>query len=142
MLLGKPSRNQRPVWPTQRLASFFSYTAGIRVRQPPSGAPVMPVNPPTRTQNLSAVGSTDHASYHRRPKLSLSSKKTRGTVCVSISLGHAGPRGYLIWDDMWGSCRRLDGVRADLRKTKRFPLARVFFFLKKKILWGELVVWW
>ena len=128
MLLGKPSRNQRPVWPTQRLASFFPYTAGIHVRQPPSGAPVMPVNPPTRTQNLSAVGSTDHASYHRRPKLSLSSKKTRGTVCVSISLGHAGPRGYLIWDDVWGSCRRLaPRRRTGLRKARQILLGESWY---------------
>ena len=56
----------------------------------------------------------------------------RHCVCLhSISLGHAGPRGYLIWDDMWGSCRRLDGVRADLRKTRRVPLARVFFLKKR-----------
>jgi hypothetical protein len=91
---------------------LFVYGGEIRARQLPSTAPIMPVNPPTRTQNLSAVGSPDHGSYHRR-KLSLSWENMRGCVCLSL------------WEtlDPWlpnlgcyvGSCRRLDGT--GLRKT-------------------------
>ena len=95
---------------------LFVYGGEIRARQLPSTAPIMPVNPPTRTQNLSAVGSLDHGSYHRR-KLSLPWENMRGCVCLSL------------WEtlDPWlpnlgcyvGSCRRLDGT--GLRKTMQNP---------------------
>lgn len=69
----------------------------------------MPVDPPTRTKNLSAVGSPDHGSYRRR-KLCPVKEDTGGCACLSL-WGDAGPGGYLIWSVLWDAvaCRRLDG---------------------------------
>lgn len=82
-----------------RFLSFRLRRGGIRARQLPSAAPIVPVDPPTRTKNLSAVGSPDHGSYRRR-KLCPGKEDTGGCACLSL-WGDAGPGGYLIWSVLW-----------------------------------------
>ena len=130
MLLGKPCRNQRPV------GLHKDWLLSFRIRRRDS----CPAAPIRRTSHARKSTDPDTESIGRwidRSRVVSPSTEAfivleenkRHCVCLhSISLGHAGPRGYLIWDDVWGSCRRLaPRRRTGLRKARQILLGESWY---------------